>query len=83
MIAALACAISSLLCPPFLKVVEPELHAAFKTEKNIHLFNAIIIFSLSFSDPLLVIPNSCFCTASEQWADVFRELPIITPRSHS
>lgn len=33
--------------------------------------------------PFLVISNTNFFTVSEQWADVFTELPIVTPRSQS
>ena len=85
------CLGSSLLpCPqPFTSPLYPFRGGETRTTCNIqdrqtsHLYSGIIISSLSFFVPFLVISNTHFFTVSEQWADVFTELPIITPRSQS
>lgn len=46
-----------------------------------HSYSDLVIVSLSFFIPFLEVSNTNFFPVSEQWADIFTQLSIVTPRS--
>lgn len=79
--AALPIAISSL--PYLFRVCGIRPAHSIQDRQISHSYSDLIIFSLSFFVPFLVISKTQFFPVSEKRADVFTQLPIITPRSQS